>query len=87
VVHIELELSRLSPELEEALHARDRLLGSSSPLRKSVRLIEQATHHVRFGGGDGGLRVRNRVPGNDAMRRASASTNGRSSFSSSARLT
>ena len=62
VVHVELELSRLSPELEEALHARNRLLGSR-PLRKPVRLIEQARHDVGLGGGDGGLRVSNRARG------------------------
>ncbi len=62
VVRVELELSCLSSELEEALHARDRLLGVS-PLRESVRFIEQAGHDVRLGGGDSGLRVRDRVRG------------------------
>jgi len=61
-VGVELELSRLSPEIEEALHASDRLL-VSGPLYKSVRLVEQAGHDVGLGGGDGGLRVRNRIRG------------------------
>jgi len=35
----------------------------SNPLRKSVRLIEQAGHHVRLGGADSGPRVPNRARG------------------------
>ena len=59
---------------------RARVSSSASGLVEAVALLEQAGERVRERGVDRRLRVRDRRrPGTTAMRRASASTNGRSS--------